>query len=87
MEPALDPGQGLVGLPSRRVRPGQLRVVEHPRRPGFWLVKRVDQVLGDGRMTVLSDNRAATLADSRSFGPVAVAGTYRVVLRVPTRWM
>jgi hypothetical protein len=86
MEPALEPGQGLVGVPTRRARAGQLRVVEHPHRPDFWLVKRVGEVLADGRMTVLSDNRAATLADSRSFGPVPVEGSYRVVVRVPTRW-
>jgi hypothetical protein len=36
-------------------------------------------------MSVLSDNRDATLADSRSFGPVPIAGSYRVVLRVPRR--
>jgi hypothetical protein len=36
---------------------------------------------------VSSDNRDATLADSRSFGPVAVDGSYRVIVRIPRRWM
>jgi signal peptidase I len=92
MEPTLTDGQGLVAVASRRARSGQLRCVEHPERPGFWLVKRVEAVhgdttTGDTQMTVLSDNRSATMADSRSFGPVPVAGSYRVVLRIPRRLM
>jgi hypothetical protein len=38
-------------------------------------------------MSVLSDNRDATLADSRTFGRVPVAGSYRVVVRIPRRLM
>ena len=34
---------------------------------------------GPGEMFVLSDARHRTIADSRSFGPVPVAGTYRVL--------
>lgn len=87
MEPALTAGSGLVAVPSGRARTGQLRCLEHPDRPGFWLVKRVDVVNDDATMTVLSDNRAATLADSRTFGAVPVAGSYRVVAHIPTSWM
>lgn len=87
MEPTLTDGDGLFAVASRRARPGQVRCLEHPDRPGFWLVKRVEQVHPDGTMTVLSDNRDATLADSRTFGPVPVAGSYRVVARIPRRWM
>ncbi len=87
MEPTLVDGQGLLGVPTLRVRVGQLRCVEHPHRRGFWLVKRVSEVHPDGTMSVLSDNRAATLVDSRSFGPVPVAGSYRVLVRIPRRLM
>ncbi len=80
-------GQGLIAFPSTRARVGQLCCIEHPHRPGFWLVKRVEAVLDDGTMRVLSDNRASTLADSRSFGPVPVIGSYRVVVRIPRRLM
>lgn len=87
MEPTLVAGQGLVAISSRTARVGQLRCVEHPGRVGFWLVKRVVEVHDDGTMSVLSDNRDSTVADSRSFGPVRVAGSYRVLLRVPSRLM
>ena len=46
MEPTLVDGQGLVGWRTDRARIGQLRCVEHPDRPGFWLVKRVESVDG-----------------------------------------
>jgi hypothetical protein len=87
MEPTLVAGQGLLAVEAMRAEVGQLRCLEHPQRPGFWLVKRVASVHDDATMTVLSDNRDATVADSRSFGPVAVDGTYRVIVRIPRRWM
>ena len=78
-------GQGLVATPWGRARPGQLRVLPHPWHPGRWLVKRVTEVRPDGTMLIGSDNAGATRADSRELGAVPVAGTYRVVLRVPRR--
>lgn len=86
MEPTLVDGQGLVAVRSRRAAAGQLRCVEHPHTPGFWLVKRVGAVHGD-RMILVSDNDAVEAVDSRVFGAVPVAGSYRVVLRVPRRLM
>lgn len=88
MEPSLVDGDGLIAIRWPRVRAGQRRLFEHPQRPGFWMVKRVesvDRAPQGRRMTVLSDNRTATLADSRSFGAVPIAGSYLVVLRVPRR--
>lgn len=87
MEPTLVDGQGLLAIRSDRARVGELRCLAHPRRPDFWLVKRVAEVHDDDTMTVLSDNRDVTLADSRTFGPVPTRGSYRVVLRVPRRLM
>jgi hypothetical protein len=86
MEPTLTDGQGLVGMKIGRVRVGQLRCVEHPNRAGFWLVKRVAAFDGDS-MIVESDNRSVATVDSATFGPVPASGSYRVVLRVPRRWM
>jgi hypothetical protein len=80
MRPALREGQGLLSVRSRRAKVGQLRVLEHPLRPGFWLVKRVSEVLPGERMRVLSDDPSATDADSRDFGSVPVAGSYRVLV-------
>lgn len=87
MEPTLVDGQGLIAVRWPRARVGQIRCVEFPGRPGFWLVKRVEVVHDDATMSVLSDNRESTMADSRTFGPVSVRGTYRVVIRVPRRFM
>lgn len=82
MEPTLVDGQGIIGWETDRVRRDQLRCVEHPERSGFWLVKRVESVEG-ASMRVVSDNSDVEAVDSRRFGPVPVAGSYRVVLRVP----
>lgn len=117
MTPSLRDGDRLVGwLVSGRRPPRRGCVVAfpHPRRPGFWLVKRVvglpgevvtidtgevfiDRRAGDdrwgqgfstpdgewrvaaGRLFVLSDQRSRTRDDSRSFGPVATTGLYRMV--------
>jgi hypothetical protein len=87
MEPGLADGQGLIAIRSGRAAAGELRCVEQPGRSGFWLVKRVDVVHGDGTMSVRSDNRSIATVDSDSFGPVPVKGSYKVVVRVPRRWM
>jgi hypothetical protein len=86
MEPALVAGQGVIGMPTRRARVGQLRTFEHPERRGFWLVKRVTAADGSS-MIVESDNRDIPTEDSRSFGPIDVTGSYRIVVRIPRRWM
>ncbi len=86
MEPTLVDGQGLIAVSATRAVAGQLRCVEHPGRPGFWLVKRVESVDGP-TMRVISDNLDVDAIDSRRFGPVSVAGSYRVVFRVPRRLM
>ena len=85
MEPTLHDGDGLLAFRPWRARPGQLRCLEHPARPGFWMVKRVADVADDGTMEVLADNRAAGGVDSRTFGRVRVDTTYRVLVRIPQR--
>ena len=84
MTPTLSPGDYLLATSLGSRRPGQIVVFEHPRRRGFWLVKRAIGVEGD-RMVVMSDAAHLTLADSRSFGPVPVAGSYRLLLRYGRR--
>lgn len=82
MLPALRPGDGVIGLATTRIRRGEIRVFEHPGRPGFWLIKRVGHVRGD-RFEAVSDNSAAAAIDSRRFGDVPIDGSYRMLLRVP----
>ncbi len=86
MRPTLSPGDGLVGVRGRTPRRGELRVFRHPHRSTLWLVKRVGDVLPSSSGAVfeaLSDDPvAAGAGDSRSFGPVAAAGSYRVLWTV-----
>ncbi|CAN5848101.1 hypothetical protein BH23ACT4_BH23ACT4_12040 [soil metagenome] len=83
MIPALVPGDEFVTASTRVAERGNIVALPHPRRPDFWLVKRVTAVSGDtivsdiGLYTmaedeawVLSDNPSAGAVDSRSFGPV-----------------
>ena len=86
MRPSLNPGDGLLALSCRAPRRGQLRVFPDPTLPSRWLVKRVGDVRGRGRSATFearSDNpRAAGVVDSRQFGWVPAAGTYRVLWTV-----
>ncbi len=82
--------QGVFGL--RLAKVGDVVVFVSPICFEMWLIKRVAGVSGDivevdgrrwpvgpGEMFVLSDNANATKADSRTFGPVVVEGSYRRV--------
>lgn len=97
MAPTLVPGDWALAVPARRLVRGTVVVVEHPRRPGFEMVKRIVAVPGerapDGRLLgseewwLEGDNPAAS-TDSRHFGPVLrhdikakIAGTYWPVAR------
>jgi inner membrane protease subunit 2 len=79
MRPTLEPGDWALAVRTRRVRLGDVVVVEHPERPGFELVKRVVPAPGDpaldgprgliDRVWVEGDDpRSST--DSRGFGGV-----------------
>jgi Signal peptidase, peptidase S26 len=89
MRPALNPGDGLVALRGGAPRRGQLRVFSDPTLPSRWLVKRVGGVRGEGRGATFearSDNpNAPGVVDSRQFGWVPAAGSYRVVWTVSRR--
>jgi nickel-type superoxide dismutase maturation protease len=71
MRPALEPGDRLVVVRGRRLRPGQVVALADPRRPGRLVVKRVTEATGAG-ITVLGDNAAAS-TDSRHYGAVPLA--------------
>ena len=89
MRPALRPGDGLVGRRGGVPRTGELRVFRDPTLSSRWLVKRVGDVRGAGRSATFearSDNSsAAGVVDSRQFGWVPAADSYRVVWTVRRR--
>lgn len=83
MIPTLVPGDEFVAISTRIAERGNIVALPHPRRPDFWLVKRLAALAGDTIVTdkgmytlaedeawVLSDNPAAGAVDSRAFGPV-----------------
>jgi len=89
MRPALKPGDGLLALSGGAPRRGQIRVFPDPTLPSRWLVKRVGGVRGAGpnvTFEACSDNfRAPGVVDSRQFGWVAAAGSYRVLWTIRSR--
>lgn len=78
MTPTLHPGQEVVATDLREPQRGDIVVFQSPRRDGSWLIKR----LIDNSGTVLSDNPEVGKDDSRSFGPVPLAGMYVVIDRL-----
>ncbi len=78
MRPTLEPGDFVIATRPRRVVRGSLVLVEHPRRPGYEMVKRVAALpgeeagpflLGPAEFWLLGDNGDRS-TDSRQFGPV-----------------
>jgi nickel-type superoxide dismutase maturation protease len=75
MEPVLRPGDWLLVRrtisPSRsvRVRPGQVVVARHPKRPDLLIVKRAAR-RERGGWWLVSDNPVAGAVDSSAFGAV-----------------
>lgn len=89
MRPTLQPGDGLLALRGGTPRVGQLRVFPDPRKSSRYLVKRVGKVRGSGSgaaFEALSDNAGAPGAiDSREFGWVQAAESYRVIWTLRNR--
>ncbi len=97
MAPTLLPGDWALAVPTDRPRLGDVVVVEHPRRSGFEMVKRVTGVPGDlapdgwildeDEWWVEGDTPAES-TDSRQFGPVRTAhlrARVRLVYRPTSR--
>jgi nickel-type superoxide dismutase maturation protease len=78
MVPTLLPGDWALAVSGRRIRKGDVVVVEHPGRPGYEMVKRLtalpgesveDRTLGGDEYWVEGDREDAS-SDSRHFGPI-----------------
>jgi len=76
MAPTLQPGDWALAVAAKRVRSGDVVVLEHPERPGFEMVKRVvgvpgERGLGPDQYRVEGDHpNPERSTDSRSFGPI-----------------
>jgi len=92
MIPALAPGDWTLGIKRpRAVSTGQIVVFEHPRRPGFELVKRVAAAPGGrihgrtmkpGEMWVEGDAPGSGSVDSRTLGAIPLTSLQaRLALR------
>ena len=83
MRPTLGPGDGLLAVRGCPPREGELRVFPDPWSPSRYLVKRVGAVRRSATGLLFearSDNAGAPGAtDSREFGWVPAADSYRVV--------
>lgn len=95
MRPALEPGDWALAARPRRVRVGDVVVLEHPERPGFELVKRVTAIGGADRSELergqvwVQGDAPGESTDSRSFGPVGaerIRGRVVLVWWPPARW-
>ncbi len=86
MRPALRPGDGLLAVRGGAPKQGQLRVFPDPLLSTRYLIKRVGGVRKTSSgitFEALSDNAGAPgVTDSREFGWVPAAGSYRVVWTV-----
>jgi nickel-type superoxide dismutase maturation protease len=97
MAPTLGHGDLLVATAVGALHRGSLVVVEHPGRPGYDMVKRVEglpdedrggRTLGQGEFWLAGDNPDAS-TDSRTFGPVpreAIRGVVRARYWPRPRW-
>lgn len=84
MRPTLEPGQEIVAVDTRASALGDLVVFPHPSRTDFWMVKRrvaAPTQIGEHQAWVMSDNKGATLADSRTLGPIPIDTMMTVVDR------
>jgi len=79
MEPTLAPGDRLLVVRRRRLRPEDVVAVRDPRDPGRVLIKRISAVL-EGEVVVRGDNPGAS-TDSASFGPVPTKAVLGRVVR------
>ncbi len=85
MRPNLTPGDEVVAVDTRDPSYGDVVVFTHPERAGFWMVKRVAKPpspIRQDQVWVLSDNPDATMADSRTLGPLLKSSMWTVIDRL-----
>lgn len=82
MLPILSSGDRVVVDPHSEVTSGDIVVAFHPYKKSVSVVKRVAEVLPDGRFYLLGENPAES-SDSRQFGSITREDIYgKVVARI-----
>ena len=71
MSPALNDGDTVLVRPLADIKVGDIVLADHPYRSSVTILKRVARIEGDGQVTLIGDNEAAS-TDSRTFGPVSI---------------
>jgi nickel-type superoxide dismutase maturation protease len=70
MEPSFREGDFLIVAIDSQLRVGDPAVVRDPRQPERELIKRVQGIAANGKLTLVGDNPGAS-TDSRTFGTVS----------------
>ena len=82
MLPVLADGDRVVVDPSAKPAKGDIVVAYHPFKKSVSIVKRIVDILPDGRYVLLGENLTES-TDSRSFGTIAAADIFgKVVSRI-----
>ncbi|MBK7709307.1 MAG: nickel-type superoxide dismutase maturation protease [Acidobacteria bacterium] len=69
MYPALRNGDRVLVCPNDEIRVGDIVLANHPFKSSVKIIKRVAQILDDGRYFLVGDD-ALESVDSRSFGAI-----------------
>jgi len=82
MLPVLASGDRVVVDPSAEITAGDIVVAFHPYKASVSVVKRVDEILPDGRVILIGENLAES-TDSRHFGTLPAKAIFgKVVARI-----
>jgi nickel-type superoxide dismutase maturation protease len=83
MLPVLSHGDRVVVDPSAKPEKGDIVVAYHPYKKNVSIVKRIVDILPDGRYVLLGENLDES-TDSRQFGTIAGKDIFgKVVARIP----
>jgi nickel-type superoxide dismutase maturation protease len=71
MMPTLKDGDAVMMVAPRSIKPGDVVLANHPYKSSVKIVKRVQAIDGEGRVSLTGDNPAES-TDSRAFGGLSL---------------
>jgi nickel-type superoxide dismutase maturation protease len=71
MMPTLKDGDAVMMVAPRSIKPGDVVLADHPYKSSVKMVKRVQAIDGEGRVSLTGDNPAES-TDSRVFGSLSL---------------